>query len=145
MSLQTDRFFAIALKESEVNDLVEDRIFNPARDIEAEDEDKIPYIIISLDSVTNNIESKDDEGESMEDTAVVSVLCVADDREGLATLTESVRDAIKDAYDNWTQSDTTEFGFILDDYQFAANGVQMDVDKPCVYQTLTYTCTTTNY
>lgn len=145
MSLQTDRIFWVALKENEdLNEVVEGRIFNTARDNEREEEDKVPYIIITFESLQNDGGTKDDAGESEYDQATVSVLCVANDREQLAAITEEVRDTIKATYASWSQADEEEFGFSFEKYQLSANAIQMDIDKPCIYQTLTYVCETQN-
>ena len=90
--LAADKFFFDALGASaDINGRVEGRIFNPARATIDEEEDRIPYIIITLDSVTNDGQTKDSDVEGDSDTATVSVLCVENDRDSLASLTQAVR------------------------------------------------------
>lgn len=137
MSLITDKFFFDALRsDSSLCTLLDGRIFNPARATIDEEEDRVPYIIITLDSVQNDQGTKDDV-ESATDTATVSILCVGTNREQLATLTQAVRTRCKEYY--WAHREDALSPY---DWQFSAGPVQYDPMKPCVYQTLTYQCDT---
>lgn len=139
MSLATDKFFFNALAASDdIEDVVDGRIFNPARSTADEDEDKVPYIIITLDSVQNIVDTKDNELEGEDDTVQVSILCVADDRESLAELTEMVRTQCREYWEGAGASDTEAPEW----WTFSASGVYYDDMKPCTYQTLTYNCET---
>ena len=137
MSLTTDIFFYHAIKDcDEIYDIVDGRIFNPARATADEEEDKVPYIIISFDGLQNISESKDDvEGE--EDNVQISILCVSNDRDSLGELTEIVRKQVRDYYNaNIGNGEAPE------DWHFEASQVSFDPDKPCCYQTLIYQCST---
>jgi hypothetical protein len=143
MSLSTDRFFFKALtSDSNVAAAVGTRIANPALTYEQEDKWSLPYLVIMLEGVVNQPETKDERGESDDDTANVSILCVASTRDALSALTETVRTAVRDAYRE--EQDWDAMGFEIKDYQFSAENVQLDPDKPCVFQTLRYACDVQN-
>ena len=148
MSLSCDRFFVAAItQDEELMNEIGGRIFDPARDSAAEEADVVPYIIVSLDSVQNIDMSKDDVYGSMHDEANVSVLVVADDRESLAHLTEKTRRVIQKALvSSEEEEEETQaiFGFSIYDSSFSASKVELDIDKPCCYQTLSYICKTEN-
>ena len=138
--LAADKFFFDALRASaDINGRVEGRIFNPARATIDEEEDRIPYIIITLDSVTNDGQTKDSDVEGDEDVATVSVLCVDTDRDRLASLTQAVRNQCR-AY----LAATPEADRYIYEWQFTASEVGYDPMKPCCYQTLRYQCDTIN-
>lgn len=148
MSLSCDRFFvAVITQDEELMNEIGGRIFDPARDSAAEEADVVPYIIVSLDSVQNIDMSKDDVYGSMYDEANVSVLVVADDRESLAHLTEKTRRVINKALvssEEEEEQTQATFGFSIYDSSFSASRVELDIDKPCCYQTLSYICKTEN-
>ena len=148
MSLSCDRFFVAAItQDEELMNEIGGRIFDPARDSAAEEADVVPYIIVSLDSVQNIDMSKDDVYGSMHDEANVSVLVVADDRESLANLTEKTRRTIHKALvssEEEEEETQATFGFSIYDSSFSASRVELDIDKPCCYQTLSYICKTEN-
>ena len=134
--LAADKFFFDALRDSaDINGRVEGRIFNPARATIDEEEDRIPYIIITLDSVSNDGQTKDSDVEGDEDVATVSVLCVDSDRDRLASLTQAVRNQCR-AY----LAATPEADRYIYEWQFTASEVGYDPMKPCCYQTLRYQC-----
>lgn len=138
MSLLSDKFFYNALTQSEdVTAIVDDRIFNPARPTVDEDEDKIPYIIITFDDLQNNADTKDDGVEGDEDSVTVRILCVHEDCDALGDMTELVRQTLCDYWDKHRDEPLTPI-----EWQFSAGRVDYDPDKPCCYQTLTYLCVT---
>lgn len=138
MSLATDKFFIDALVSSEaVLAAFEGRIFDTARPEIDEQEDKIPYLIVTNEGVQNVTESKDDVGESDTDNVTISVLVVGRDRQDLADLSQCVRNCLRDAI---TDEDCDE----IIDYTFTAGSVQYDGMKPCHFVTLNYQCETTN-
>lgn len=138
MSLQTDKFFYAALTESEsVMSIVDGRVFNPARPTVDEDEDKVPYIIISFAGLQNNVETKDDGVEGDEDSVTIRVLCVERNCDDLGNLTELVRQTMREYWEAHREDSLTPI-----DWTFSANEVNYDPDKPCCYQVLTYQCDT---
>lgn len=138
----TDKFFYLALKDSEVDGITDGRIYNTARPERDEEEDRLPYVIVTLDSVSNDPGTKDG-GEGDYDTVAVSVLCVAETRGALATLTSEVRQAVMRATYADDESLTEEMLSLRPlTYLFTADGVQYDPGKPCHYQTMRYQCDT---
>ena len=140
MALNSDIHFFDALKSSEdVVALVENRIYNTAVPYPDEELDKVavPYIVIAHDGVTNGQGDKDYPNEGDEDIENVSVLVVASSRDKEALLARMVRSVLRSAFEGGEYADVL-------DYTFSAEAVQMDVYKPCVYQTLRYTLTTKN-
>lgn len=138
MSLQTDKFFYQALTQSQrVTDIVDDRIFNPARPTIDEDEDKIPYIIVTFDGLQNNAETKDNGVEGDEDRVTIGVMCCAENCDALGELTELVRETMCEYWEENRDEELTPI-----DWQFSAGQVFYDTDKPCCYQQLTYQCET---
>ena len=75
-----------ALQRSEtIETLVEHRIFNTMRPEYDEQEDKIPYIVVTYEGMTNDNDNKDSiEGD--EDVERVNVLIVAQDRVQLSNI-----------------------------------------------------------
>lgn len=139
MSLVIDKFFHSALSSSErLQELANERIYNPARPEKDEAEDVLPYIIVTYEGMTNVNDCKDTQWEGDEDTETVGVLCVAETREALAELTTEVRRIVKEYAEDGDDE------LCPNDYTISASAVQYDAAKPCVYQTLTYVCLTDN-
>lgn len=138
MSLKSDKFFFRALRSSaEIAQFVDGRIFNPARPTIDENQDRIPYIIVMFENLTNTALTKD-AIEGYEDTVNISILCVAEDRDSLGELSDAVRSCCREY---WEDNDDEERPI---DWQFSAGGVQYDPMKPCCFQTLHYQCSTSN-
>lgn len=143
MSLRTDQFFFNALKASDsISTTLDGRIFNPDRSTIDEDEDRIPYIIIRMEGLTNSSQTKDDiEGST--DSVRISLLCVADDRDSLAELTEAIRQQCRSYWESVVDDETADDHLLAPiDWSFSAGEVNYDAMKPCVYQILTYECDT---
>ena len=116
--------------------LVENRIFNTMRPEYDEQEDKIPYIVVTYEGMTNGNDNKDSiEGD--EDVERVNVLIVAQDRVQLSNIVNAARTAIRD-YLGGDAFDT----YGLADYSVSASAVLGDWTVPCVYQSLNYTIST---
>lgn len=143
MSLRTDQFFYDAIKaSSSILEEVDGRIFNPARSTVDEDEDRVPYIIITLDGGSNDSGTKDDvEGDT--DTVSISVLIVHNDRESLAELAEAVRLQCRTFLSQVEDDEESEdYALAPLDWSFSFGEVAYDDMKPCVFQTLRYQCST---
>jgi len=137
MSLRTADFFCRAVSTSEeIAAIVGDRIYLPARPTIDENEDTIPYIIIMPGNVTNNAETKDDGVEGDEDTANVSLLCIARCHDELMNLCELVREVCSL---RWEFGDDPQTPI---EWNFSASEEQYDPIKPCNYLTLNYQCIT---
>lgn len=116
--------------------LVENRIFNTMRPEYDEQEDKIPYIVVTYEGMTNDNDNKDSiEGD--EDVERVNVLIVAQDRVQLSNIVNAARTAIRD-YLGGDAFDT----YGIADYSVSASAVLGDWTVPCVYQSLNYTIST---
>lgn len=140
MSLQADRFIYDAIKNDErVKTLTAGRIYNTYRPEKDEQEDAVPYIIVTFDGLQNERVSKDDDYESDTDQVTVSVLCVATDKRGcLYDLTQSVRSAVASHIREHASDYEEHYGTSIEGYDLTANAVQYDSAKPCLFQTLTY-------
>lgn len=140
--LNIDIYFHKALSSStKISEIFEGRIYNTGRSTFEEDEDRIPYLIVTYEGgETQDINSKELVVEDL-DTARVSVLCVAEEREELASYIEEVEDTIAQSM-NSKSFDEDEFNFGIDSATHSASPVQYDPEKPCYYQILTYICKT---
>ena len=142
MGLSTDLFFVAGLRSSNaVQKAVDGRIFNTARSTEDERKDRVPYIIVSFEDLSNASETKDDGVEGTEDRVTVSLLVVAKTRVLLAELAQSVRDAMREFFVEVDVNDDA-YQHAPKDWEFSAGKVQYDWTKPCYYQTLKYVCET---
>ena len=103
------------------------RVYTVARPEADENADRIPYLIVLPEGTTRDDNKDGYTGEQ----CTISILCVASTFLELVELTELVQEAVEGTA---AQQD----GYYLDDFAFRANGVQMDMEKPCYYQTLTY-------
>ena len=142
MGLSTDIFFVKALQDTpSVNDAVGGRIFNPARSTVDEEEDRLPYIIVNFDKLTNEESTKDNANEGDTDIVDVSITICAEDRVSLATLAKNVRDAINDYFNNLDAAEA----FNLDApnwWRFSTDAVYYEEGRPCVYTKFYYSCDT---
>ena len=137
MGLSIDKWFYDVLRDSDVYTKTMSRIFNTARCSADEDEDKVPYVIITHEGLKNSGFSKDGvEGE--DDNVPVGVLVVANTREELASIAQSARLAVRLAV-----CEMLLHGGGMD-YTFSAGKVQYDQMKPCYWQDLRWECVVEN-
>ena len=122
---------------SEIEELVSDRIFNPARPDKEEKEDNIPYIIVTYEGMVPTNENKDHRNGASDEERV-NVLCVAEDRASLAALINRARTAIDEALD----SPDYATAYNIEDFSESATAILYDWTVPCVYQSLQYTIET---
>lgn len=145
MSLKTDIIFVKALQSnSELMDMLPaGGIYNTAIPLPDKDLDNtpIPYILVSFDGVQNQVESKDTEYEGDTDTVQISIEIAAEKRSQLADIAQMVRDTVRDYFEN-LEDDDEDYSLVPIDYQFSAQGVIYDQDKPCYWQILNYSCET---
>lgn len=143
--LNIDTYFHGALRSSDIiSEIFDGRIYNTGRSSFEEDEDRIPYIIITYEGgETQDTDTKENVIEDL-DTARVSVLCVAEEREELASYMEEIESTIalrmNTKVNDFEQEEKFSFG--IDSANHSASPVQYDPEKPCYYQTLTYVCKT---
>ena len=140
--LNVDEFFYKVLSsDTELKAMVDDRIFNSARDKEADKEDKIPYIIITYEGGTAGEGDKDTRLTPLEH-ATVSIICCANDREDLADLTDKVEEIISEAFEDYDEYDSDDWKFVIDNASYEAKEVMYDIDRPCYAQQLYFYCDT---
>lgn len=144
MSLQTDLIFIRALRETpSVMKALDGRIYGTAIPLPDADADKvaIPYAVVMFDGLTNDLETKDEGLEGDEDTVTVGILLTAPTNEGIHTLSEAIRNAVRCFFEG-VDSEDTEYDLVPESYQLKAGRIEYDPLKPCYYQELSYECTT---
>ena len=145
MSLQTDIIFVKALRADEelMAKLAAGDVYNTAIAMPDEDLDNapLPYVIVSFDGLTNDIDTKDDPYESDSDAVNISIEIAARTRSELGQLADAVRHQV---HDYFVEAEITDddFDMVPLDYQFSAQQVNYDQMKPCYWQVLTYQCDT---
>ena len=145
MSLQTDIIFVKALRANAdlMAQLAAGDVYNTAIALPDEDLDNapLPYVIVSFDGLTNDVETKDDPYEGDSDNVTISIEIAAKTRTELGQLAEAVRHQV---HDYFVEADPTDddFNLVPLDYQFSAQQVNYDQLKPCYWQVLTYQCDT---
>ena len=145
MSLQTDIIFVKALRADEelITKLAAGDVYNTAIALPDEDLDNAPppYVIVSFDGLTNDIDTKDDPYESDSDAVNISIEIAARTRPELCQLAESVRHQVHQYFLDADPTDE-DADLIPHDYQFSAQAVNYDSLKPCYWQVLSYQCDT---
>lgn len=145
MSLQTDIIFVKALRANAdlMAQLAAGDVYNTSIALPDEDLDNapLPYVIVSFDGLTNDVETKDDPYEGDSDRVTISIEIAAKTRPELGQLAEAVRHQV---HDYFVEADPTDedADMIPLDYQFSAQQVNYDQMKPCYWQVLTYQCDT---
>ena len=145
MSLQTDIIFVKALRANAdlMKQLAAGDVYNTSIALPDEDLDNapLPYVIVSFDGLTNDVETKDDPYEGDSDNVTISIEIAAKTRTELGRLAEAVRHQV---HDYFVEAEITDddFDMIPLDYQFSAQQVNYDQMKPCYWQVLTYQCDT---
>ena len=138
-SLATDSIFIAALNADAIlMQKIGGRLYStaiPLPDEEAENV-PVPYIIVTLDGLDNDTQSKDDPYEGDYDSVQIGVEITAENREKLAELTQQVRDIIHGYFRSYADDERDA----VEGYQLSAEPVQYDSMKPCFWQTLRYQC-----
>ena len=118
-------------------------VYNTASALPGEELDNapLPYIIVSFDGLTNDVETKDDPYEGASDSVTISIEIAAKTRPELGQLADAVR---RQVHQYFVDADPTDedADLIPHDYQFSAQAVNYDSLKPCYWQVLTYQCDT---
>ena len=145
MSLQTDIIFVKALRANAnlMKQLAAGDVYNTAIALPDEDLDNapLPYVIVSFDGLTNDVETKDDPYEGDSDNVTISIEIAARTRTELGQLAEAVRSQVHDYFVNADPTDD-DSDLVPLDYQFSAQQVNYDQLKPCYWQVLSYQCDT---
>ena len=138
-AIEADKFFWEAFRQ--YNDLytyVNGRIFNPARTMEDERVDKVPYIIIMHTGATAEAANKDVMFDDLTN-ATVEVLVVATTRQELAAVCMNVMKAVENAVENGLDA---EIGFEVEYISPSVGAVQYDPAKPCMFTSITFNTST---
>ena len=145
MSLQTDIIFVKALRANAdlMKQLAAGDVYNTAIALPDEDLDNapLPYVIVSFDGLTNDVETKDDPYEGDSDNVTISIEIAAKTRTELGQLAEAVRHQVHQYFLDADPTDD-DFDMVPLDYQFSAQQVNYDQMKPCYWQVLSYQCDT---
>ena len=145
MSLQTDIIFVKALRANAelMAQLAAGDVYNTAIALPDEDLDNapLPYVIVSFDGLTNDIDTKDDPYESDSDAVNISIEIAARTRSELGQLADAVRHQVHQYFLDADPTDE-DADLIPHDYQFSAQAVNYDSLKPCYWQVLPYQCDT---
>ena len=145
MSLQTDIIFVKALRANAdlMKQLAAGDVYNTSIALPDEDLDNapLPYVIVSFDGLTNNVETKDDPYEGDSDNVTISIEIAARTRTELGQLAEAVRHQVHDYFVNADPRDD-DSDLVPLDYQFSVQQVNYDQMKPCYWQVLSYQCDT---
>lgn len=149
MSLATDSIFVTALQSNselleKLKEYIDDagttvindtpRLYGTSIPLPDEyiDNVPVPYVIVTFDGLTNDQGTKDDVYESKYDQVNIGIEVTSRTLDELHYLTQMVRETIL-TYLRMNKND------ILD-YQFAAQQIMYNQDKPCYWQVLTYQC-----
>lgn len=139
MGLSTDSIFIYALSASEdIMQAVDGRIYGTAIPLPDEEVDNVPvpYIIVTFNGLNNVDETKDDMYESDYDSVNIGIEVIGKTLGHLHDLTEMVRNVIHQYFVN---NETP-----VESYQFSAQPIIFDSEKPCYWQVLNYQCYVNN-
>ena len=139
MGFSIDSIFIYALSASEdIVQAVDGRIYGTAIPLPDEEADNVPvpYIIVTFNGLNNIDETKDDMYESDYDSVNIGIEVIGKTLDHLHDLTGMVRNVI---HQYFVQNETPVEG-----YQFSAQAVQFDSEKPCYWQVLNYQCEVRN-
>ena len=140
MGLSTDSIFIYALSASEdIMQAVDGRLYGTAIPLPDEESDNVPvpYIIVTFNGLNNVDETKDDMYESDYDSVNIGIEVIGKTLGHLHDLTEMVRDVIHQYFVN---NETPVEG-----YQFSAQPIIFDSEKPGYWQVLNYQCEVYNH
>ena len=139
MSLQSSKFIISAISADEdIVRTIGGRLYYVGRDNAAEDEDKIPYIVV-MPMGLSELTTKD--GGALEDEDKIDVLVVAASGEALMSLADGVRRTVYN-YHTSTGGYEEAGRFSVSQMSFSAGEVFFDPTKPCYYQFLSFTLNT---
>lgn len=152
--INSQEFFTHALHDSEaVTDLLaytEDaegnhlpNIFEYPCEEELGDNPGKPYIVVQNTGTTKAEGCKDFGFDEENDITTIEVTVVTSSKEDAKAVAQTTRDAIREAMNDFSDSDADFFGFCLEDSTYSDRGVQFDVESGNYFVTLTYRIETT--
>jgi hypothetical protein len=145
MSLITDKVFYNALRSSsDVMALVGGRIESTSIPVPDEQFENVPvpYIIITFDGLQNEVYTKDNSFEGVNDKVTVSIEVAAQTRDELGDIMQKIRETVIAYFEDTEDHAWDDYDYIPNDYTFSASAIGYDSEKPCYFQTLTYVCDT---
>lgn len=145
MSLQTDIIFVKALKSNTLlmSKLPAGDIYNTSIALPDVDLDNVPvpYVIVTFEGLQNDTSTKDCSFEGESDRVQIGIEVAGRTRREIAELTTDIRTTIRDYFESLDDSDE-DYSLVPLDYDFSAQAVNYDQDKPCYWQVLNYQCDT---
>lgn len=147
--INSQEFFAHALHDSEVvtdllaNDGGEPNIFEYPCEEELGDNPGKPYIVVQNTGTTKAEGCKDFGFDEENDITTIEVTVVTSSKEDAKAVAQTTRDAIREAMNDFSDSDADFFDFCLEDSTYSDRGVQFDVESGNYFVTLTYRIETT--
>lgn len=147
--INSQEFFTHALHDSEAvtdllaNDGGEPNIFEYPCEEELGDNPGKPYIVVQNTGTTKAEGCKDFGFDEENDITTFEVTVVTSSKEDAKAVAQSTRDAIREAMNDFSDSDADFFGFCLEDSTYSDRGVQFDVESGNYFVTLTYRIETT--
>ena len=147
--INSQEFFTHALHDSEAvtdllaNDEGEPNIFEYPCEEELGDNPGKPYIVVQNTGTTKAEGCKDFGFDEENDITTIEVTVVTSSKEDAKAVAQTTRDAIREAMNDFSDSDADFFGFCLEDSTYSDRGVQFDVESGNYFVTLTYRIETT--
>lgn len=145
MSLQTDSIFIKALQWSpsssvkSVSDVIKGRLYGTAVPLPEKDLDNepVPYVVVAFNGLSNGGQTKDNPYEGDSDEVQIGITVTAKTLDELHELAVLIRQRVSAYFTAHVDEDLVPMG-----YQFTADAIQYDSQKPCYWQTLRYICDT---
>lgn len=147
--INSQEFFTHALHDSEAvtdllaNDGGEPNIFEYPCEEELGDNPGKPYIVVQNTGTTKAEGCKDFGFDEENDITTIEVTVVTSSKEDAKAVAQTTRDAIREAMNDFSDSDADFFGLCLEDSTYSDRGVQFDVESGNYFVTLTYRIETT--
>ena len=147
--INSQEFFTHALHDSAAvtdllaNDGGEPNIFEYPCEEELGDNPGKPYVVVQNAGTTKAERCKDFGFDEENDITTIEVTVVTSSKEDAKAVAQTTRDAIREAMNDFSDSDADFFGFCLEDSTYSDRGVQFDVESVNYFVTLTYRIETT--
>lgn len=97
-----------------------------------------PHIVVQNTGTIKAEGCKDFGFDEENDITTIEVTVVTDSKEDAKAVAQTTRDAIREAMNDFSDSDADFFGFQLEDSTYSDNGVQYDVESGNYFVQLTY-------
>lgn len=105
-----------------------------------------PYIVVqNTGTQCTSIDKDMDSFDPMHDNTTIEVTVVTNRKEDAKAVAQTTRNAIREAMNDFSESDADFFGFCLEDSEYSDRGVQFDVESGNYFVTMTYRIETSKY